>query len=140
MGAHAQVNKQIDHMVTFIKQEAEEKASEIRMSAEEVRAAPRRRCRQRPGGVFRAPAGKRARRRHAARSQEFNLEKLNLLETEKQRIRKEYERKEAQVEAAKKMRGPSRVPYTFPRRAPLPPAIFAASLCARAHARVIALP
>lgn len=35
--------------------------------------------------------------------QEFNLEKLNLLETEKQRIRKEYERKEAQVEANKKM-------------------------------------
>jgi uncharacterized small protein (DUF1192 family) len=35
--------------------------------------------------------------------QEFNLEKLNLLETEKQRIRKEYERKEAQVEAQKKM-------------------------------------
>lgn len=34
---------------------------------------------------------------------EFNLEKLNLLETEKQRIRKEYERKEAQVEANKKM-------------------------------------
>lgn len=39
--------------------------------------------------------------------QEFNLEKLNLLETEKQRIRKEYERKEAQVEANKKMYVPS---------------------------------
>jgi hypothetical protein len=37
------------------------------------------------------------------RVQEFNLEKLHLLETEKQRIRKEYERKEAQVEAQKKM-------------------------------------
>ena len=35
--------------------------------------------------------------------QEFNLEKLNLLESEKQRIRKEYERKEAQVESNKKM-------------------------------------
>lgn len=65
----SEVNRQIEQMVMFIKQEAEEKANEIRMSAEE----------------------------------EFNLEKLNLLETEKQRIRKEYERKEAQVEANKKI-------------------------------------
>ena len=32
-----QVNRQIEQMVMFIKQEAEEKANEIRMSAEEVR-------------------------------------------------------------------------------------------------------
>jgi hypothetical protein len=38
-----------------------------------------------------------------AHMQEFNLEKLNLLESEKQRIRKEYERKGAQVESHKKM-------------------------------------
>ena len=37
------------------------------------------------------------------RVQEFNLEKLNLLEVEKQRIRKDFERKEAQIEASKKM-------------------------------------
>jgi V-type H+-transporting ATPase subunit E len=35
--------------------------------------------------------------------QEFNLEKLAVLESEKARIRKEYERKESQVEANKKM-------------------------------------
>lgn len=65
----AEANRQIEQMVMFIKQEAEEKANEISMSAEE----------------------------------EFNLEKLNLLETEKTRIRKEYERKESQVEANKKI-------------------------------------
>lgn len=64
-----EVHRQIEQMVMFIKQEAEEKANEIRVSAEE----------------------------------EFNLEKLNLMETEKQRIRKEYERREAQVEASKKI-------------------------------------
>lgn len=42
-------------------------------------------------------------RRCAYGLQEFNLEKLNLLESEKQRIRKEFERKEAQVESSKKM-------------------------------------
>ncbi len=35
--------------------------------------------------------------------QEFNLEKLQLLEQEKAKIRKEYERREAQVEVKKKM-------------------------------------
>lgn len=65
----AEVNSQIDQMVRFIKQEAEEKASEIKVSAEE----------------------------------EFNLEKLQLLEQEKAKIRKEYERKEGQVEVKKKI-------------------------------------
>lgn len=37
------------------------------------------------------------------RAQEFNLEKLQLLEQEKAKIRKEYERREAQVEVKKKM-------------------------------------
>jgi hypothetical protein len=90
---NAQVHRQIDQMVMFIKQEAEEKANEIRMSAEEVRRVrlllPSSPCRI-----------------HAEQTnglQEFNLEKLNLLESEKQRIRKEYERKEAQVESRKKM-------------------------------------
>lgn len=36
-------------------------------------------------------------------TQEFNLEKLQLLEQEKAKIRKEYERREALVEVKKKM-------------------------------------
>lgn len=36
-------------------------------------------------------------------AQEFNLEKLQLLEQEKSKIRKEYERREAQTEVKKKM-------------------------------------
>ena len=36
-------------------------------------------------------------------AQEFNIEKLQLLESEKAKIRKEYERREAQVEVKKKM-------------------------------------
>jgi hypothetical protein len=36
-------------------------------------------------------------------AQEFNLEKLQLLEQEKAKIRKDYERKEGQVEVKKKM-------------------------------------
>ncbi|KAF6264485.1 vacuolar ATP synthase subunit E [Scenedesmus sp. NREL 46B-D3] len=64
-----EVERQIEQMVRFIKQEAEEKANEIRVSAEE----------------------------------EFNLEKLQLLEQEKARIRKEYERRESQVEVKKKI-------------------------------------
>uniref|UniRef100_A0A7S0YAU0 Uncharacterized protein n=1 Tax=Polytomella parva TaxID=51329 RepID=A0A7S0YAU0_9CHLO len=64
-----EVERQLAQMVKFIKQEAEEKANEIKVSAEE----------------------------------EFNIEKLNLLEQEKAKIRKEYERREAQVEVKKKI-------------------------------------
>lgn len=64
-----EVESQIAQMVKFIKQEAEEKANEIKVSAEE----------------------------------EFNLEKLQLLEQEKAKIRKDYERKEGQVEVKKKI-------------------------------------
>ena len=35
--------------------------------------------------------------------QEFNIEKLQLLEAEKAKIRKEYERRQGQVEVKKKM-------------------------------------
>ncbi|KAG2485030.1 hypothetical protein HYH03_016233 [Edaphochlamys debaryana] len=59
-----EVERQIEQMVRFIKQEAEEKATEIK---------------------------------------EFNLEKLQLLEQEKAKIRKEYERKEGQVDVKKKI-------------------------------------
>jgi V-type H+-transporting ATPase subunit E len=63
------VAKQIQQMVRFIRQEADEKASEISVSAEE----------------------------------EFNIEKLQLVEAEKKKIRQEYERKEKQVEVRKKI-------------------------------------
>ncbi|KAF5826335.1 ATP synthase subunit-domain-containing protein [Dunaliella salina] len=64
-----EVERQIENMCRFIKQEAEEKANEIQVSAEE----------------------------------EFNLEKLQLLEQEKSKIRREYERREAQAEVKKKI-------------------------------------
>eukprot|EP00891_Asterochloris_glomerata_P003628 jgi/Astpho2/3628/Aster-06918 len=65
----SEVERQIDQMVRFIKQEAQEKAHEIQVSAEE----------------------------------EFNIEKLQLLEAEKAKIRKEYERRQGQVEVKKKI-------------------------------------
>ncbi|GAB4857483.1 hypothetical protein Ancab_015392 [Ancistrocladus abbreviatus] len=65
----AEVSRQIQQMVRFIRQEAEEKANEIAVSAEE----------------------------------EFNIEKLQLIEVEKRKIRQEYERKEKQVEIRKKI-------------------------------------
>eukprot|EP00897_Mesotaenium_endlicherianum_P000541 jgi/Mesen1/10488/ME000083S10000 len=65
----ADVSKQVQQMVQFIKQEAEEKANEISVAAEE----------------------------------EFNIEKLQLVEAEKRKIRQEYERKEKQVEVTKKI-------------------------------------
>ena len=39
--------------------------------------------------------------------QDFNIEKLQLLESEKAKIRKEYERREGQIEVKKKMWAPS---------------------------------
>lgn len=63
------VSKQIQQMVRFIRQEAEEKANEIAVSAEE----------------------------------EFNVEKLQLVKIEKDKIKQEYERKEKQVEVRKKI-------------------------------------
>uniref|UniRef100_A0A1D1XSA2 V-type proton ATPase subunit E n=1 Tax=Anthurium amnicola TaxID=1678845 RepID=A0A1D1XSA2_9ARAE len=65
----ADVSKQIQQMVKFIHQEAEEKANEISVSAEE----------------------------------EFNIEKLQLVEAEKKKIKQEYERKDKQVEIRKKI-------------------------------------
>ncbi|KAI3727698.1 hypothetical protein L6452_16316 [Arctium lappa] len=65
----ADVSKQIEQMVRFIRQEADEKANEISVSAEE----------------------------------EFNIEKMQLVEAEKKKIRQEYERKQKQVEVRKKI-------------------------------------
>ncbi|KAL6841422.1 hypothetical protein ACP4OV_028940 [Aristida adscensionis] len=65
----ADVGKQVQQMVRFILQEAEEKASEITVAAEE----------------------------------EFNIEKLQLVELEKKRVRTDYERKERQVDVRRKI-------------------------------------
>ncbi|KAL8504953.1 hypothetical protein ACS0TY_016233 [Phlomoides rotata] len=65
----ADVSKQIQQMVRFIRQEAQEKANEISVSAEE----------------------------------EFNIEKLQLVEAEKKKVKQDYERKTKQVEVRKKI-------------------------------------
>ncbi|CAN6337278.1 unnamed protein product [Urochloa humidicola] len=65
----ADVGKQVQQMVRFILQEADEKASEITVAAEE----------------------------------EFNIEKLQLVESEKRKVRQEYERKEKQVDVRRKI-------------------------------------
>eukprot|EP01024_Parvocaulis_polyphysoides_P009936 TRINITY_DN1324_c0_g2_i1.p2 TRINITY_DN1324_c0_g2~~TRINITY_DN1324_c0_g2_i1.p2 ORF type:complete len:246 (-),score=35.26 TRINITY_DN1324_c0_g2_i1:409-1092(-) len=64
-----ELDKQLEQMVRFIQQEAQEKAKEIKVSAEE----------------------------------DFNLEKLQMLEKEKQKIRAEYQRREAQIEVQRKI-------------------------------------
>lgn len=64
-----EVGKQVQQMVQFIRQEAEEKANEISVAAEE----------------------------------EFNIEKLQIVEAEKKKIRQEFERKEKQVEVRRKI-------------------------------------
>uniref|UniRef100_A0ACD5TG60 Uncharacterized protein n=1 Tax=Avena sativa TaxID=4498 RepID=A0ACD5TG60_AVESA len=65
----ADVGKQVQQMVRFIQQEAEEKASEISVNAEE----------------------------------EFNIEKLQLVESEKKKIKQDYERKQKQVDVRRKI-------------------------------------
>ncbi|KAL2328988.1 hypothetical protein Fmac_022415 [Flemingia macrophylla] len=65
----ADVSRQIQQMIRFIRQEAEEKANEISVAAEE----------------------------------EFNIEKLQLLEAEKRKIRQEYERKAKQIDVRGKI-------------------------------------
>jgi V-type H+-transporting ATPase subunit E len=102
-----EVSRQIENMCRFIKQEAEEKAGEIRVSAEEVRPV----CLETGWNLADWHLGLQ----HSCSSprpsswpsfcpsQEFNLEKLQLLEQEKAKIRKDYERREAQVEVKKKM-------------------------------------
>ncbi|KAL9997482.1 putative V-type ATPase subunit E [Helianthus debilis subsp. tardiflorus] len=65
----ADVSKQIQQMVAFIRQEAEEKANEISVSAEE----------------------------------EFNIHKMQIVDTDKKKIKQEFERKTKQVEVKKKI-------------------------------------
>jgi len=64
-----EINQQIKQMQQFIHQEAAEKASEIKLKADE----------------------------------EFNIEKLRMVEAEKAKIRAEYERKEEQIEVQKRI-------------------------------------
>lgn len=130
-----QVERQIDQMVKFIKQEADEKANEIAVSAEEVRGH----CSHlldnslRRGMQYLAADQELALTNVGAPSghwpcvslqvmnlpdtllttsyhnvllhmlQEFNIEKLQLLEAEKAKIRKDYERREGQIDVKKKM-------------------------------------
>lgn len=68
----AAVVKQLNNMVSFIRKEAEEKAAEIIVLAEE----------------------------------EFTIEKAKLVQTQKLKLMKEYERKEKQVDVTKKMFDP----------------------------------
>eukprot|EP01135_Chromosphaera_perkinsii_P002955 Nk52_evm66s230 gene=Nk52_evmTU66s230 len=65
----SEVNKQIQHMVAFIEQEAAEKANEINVKAEE----------------------------------EFNIEKIRLVQQEKLKISEAYEKKEKLVDVQKKI-------------------------------------
>merc|ERR1740115_455197 len=65
----SEVKQQIAQMVQFINQEAQEKAQEIKLKADE----------------------------------EFNIEKLRMVEGEKQKIRAEYEKKEKNVEVQKRI-------------------------------------
>ncbi|XP_022643203.1 V-type proton ATPase subunit E2-like [Vigna radiata var. radiata] len=65
----ADVSRQIQQMIRFIRQEAEEKANEISVAAEE----------------------------------EFNIEKLEILEAEKKKIKQEYERKAKQIDVRRKI-------------------------------------
>ncbi|KAL8262268.1 hypothetical protein R6Q59_026317 [Mikania micrantha] len=65
----ADVSKQIQQMVAFIRQEAEEKANEISVSAEE----------------------------------EFNIQKMQIVEIDKKKVRQEFDRKTKQVDVKKKI-------------------------------------
>ncbi|KAD1716238.1 hypothetical protein E3N88_42407 [Mikania micrantha] len=65
----ADVSKQIQQMVAFIRQEAEEKANEISVSAEE----------------------------------EFNIQKMQIVEIDKKKVRQEFDRRTKQVDVKKKI-------------------------------------
>ena len=87
-------------MVSFIKQEAEEKANEISVSAEEVWALDHLKSQMPLSDCTSLANGDHP---LLLAQQDFNIEKLQLLESEKAKIRKEYERREGQIEVKKKM-------------------------------------
>lgn len=98
-------------MVRFIRQEAEEKAAEIAVTAEEVKKREEERREEEDESMplfstssslalpdldaFFSPS--------ALSKQEFNIEKLTLLDAEKARVAREFERRDAAVEVKKKM-------------------------------------
>lgn len=102
----ADVSKQIEQMVRFIRQEAEEKANEISVSAEEVSLLSLSWsisltdvC-----NYFACwPSDLMILICWIVMLQEFNIEKLQLVEAEKKKIRQEYEKKEKQVDVRRKM-------------------------------------
>ena len=107
-----QVTKTIEQMVRFIRQEADEKASEIAVSAEEeVGGAAGVGRATRGAGDFCSGIGERERATYAwclasdrAPGLQFNISKIQLLEAEKQRIKSEFERREAAIQVKKKVR------------------------------------
>lgn len=101
-------------MVRFIRQEADEKASEIAVSTEEeVGGATRAGGAACGAGDFRSGIGERrghmsvvpSQRPRRAPGLQFNISKIQLLEAEKQRIKSEFERREAAIQVKKKVRG-----------------------------------
>jgi len=52
---------------------------------------------------IRQEAVEKAREIHVKQEEEFNIEKLRMVESEKARIRQEYERKEKDIEVQKRM-------------------------------------
>lgn len=122
--AVAQVSKTISQMVMFIKQEAEEKAAEIAVSAEEEFnitklqvGRPRRGWRRHMAAaavqVGQSGAPVAAAQRGCCRTALFGTACLKvcrrsahasqLLEAEKARVRREFERREAAIEVKKKV-------------------------------------
>uniref|UniRef100_M8BUQ3 V-type proton ATPase subunit E n=1 Tax=Aegilops tauschii TaxID=37682 RepID=M8BUQ3_AEGTA len=103
------VSKQIQQMVRFIRQEAEEKAGEISVSAEEISREKKHLVRPlfitvgRGNTLVLTSSIIKYSSYGMECEREFNIEKLQLVEAEKKKIRQEYERKEKQVDVRKKI-------------------------------------
>ncbi|KAF6985200.1 hypothetical protein CFC21_003097 [Triticum aestivum] len=102
------VGKQIQQMVRFIQQEAQEKASEISVAAEEVCTLSITVSTDRSSALICSFNFKRSRMNQSEYLipgwlQDFNIEKLQLVESEKRKIRQEYERKQKQVDIRRKI-------------------------------------
>ena len=100
---------QINQMVQFIKKEAEEKSNEIKAAAQEVR-----RFVWALSSTSMARGGLQCVHSNLVNStqltrggtctvQEYTIQKQTMVEAEKAKIRKEYERKRSQIETKKKM-------------------------------------
>ncbi|CAN1254230.1 V-type proton ATPase subunit E [Linum perenne] len=101
----ADVPNQIQQMCRFIRQEAEEKANEIPFLLKKyffnhLFSVLCECCHGNSNGSAR---GFQMSDYFSMSLQEFNIEKLQLLEVEKKKIRQEFERKEKQVDVRKKI-------------------------------------